>query len=60
MSIAEAERLDPFGKGGKINPLLCILQQALPRVILENLRIPNVAPERVHALVARLIGHLED
>jgi hypothetical protein len=26
MSIAEAERLDPFGKGGKINPLLCILQ----------------------------------
>jgi hypothetical protein len=27
---------------------------------LENLHIPNVAPQRVHALVPRLIGHLED
>ena len=26
----------------------------------ENLRVPNVAPQRVHALVPRLIGHLED
>jgi hypothetical protein len=27
---------------------------------LENLFVPDVAPQRVHALVPRLIGHLED
>ena len=25
-----------------------------------NLCVPNVTPQRVHALVSRLIGHLED
>jgi hypothetical protein len=32
----------------------------LASVILENLRIPDVTSQRVHALVPRLIGHLED
>jgi hypothetical protein len=31
-----------------------------PGVILENLRIRDIAAQRVHALVAGLIGHLED
>jgi hypothetical protein len=29
-------------------------------VILENLGVADIAPQRVHALVAGLIGHLED
>jgi hypothetical protein len=37
-----------------------ILEQSTASVILENLGIPDVAPQRVHALVSRLIGHLED
>jgi hypothetical protein len=36
------------------------LQQSSPRVIPENLRIPDIAPQRVHAFAARLIGHLEN
>jgi len=28
--------------------------------MFENLRIANIAPQRVHALVTRLIGHLKD
>jgi hypothetical protein len=35
-------------------------QQSLPCMVLENLCFPDVAAERIHALVARLIGHLED
>ena len=37
-----------------------VLQQAFPGMALENLCVPDVAPQRVHALVPRLIGHLED
>ena len=36
------------------------LQQAFPCMALENVCVPDVIPERVHALVARLIGRLED
>jgi hypothetical protein len=39
---------------------IALLQQPRPGVILENLRIPDIAAQRVHALVAGLIGHLED
>ena len=36
------------------------LQQAFPCMALENLCVPDVTPQRVHALVPRLIGHLEE
>jgi hypothetical protein len=36
------------------------LQQAFPCMALENLCVPDVTPQCVHALVPRLIGHLED
>jgi hypothetical protein len=36
------------------------LQQAFPCMVLENLCVPNVTPQCIHALVPRLIGHLED
>jgi hypothetical protein len=35
-------------------------QQSLPRVTFEIFSIPDVAPQRIHALVPGLIGHLED
>ena len=35
------------------------LQQAFPCMALENLCVPDVTPQRVHALVPRLIGQLE-
>jgi hypothetical protein len=58
---AAASDLVAFGSEADITlRSLRSLQQTAPGVILENLCVANVAPQRVHALVARLIGHLEN
>ena len=40
--------------------LCASLQQVFAWVILEDFSVPDITPQRVLALVPRLIGHLED
>ena len=60
-----AEDLKDLGVGivghrRKLLDAIAVLRAYASAKAPENLCVPDIAPQRVHALVPRLIGHLED
>ena len=72
ITLAKSSSYDPYlGNDEKADDLVgrtrkdydeakAALQQSGPGMIVEDLRVADVAPQRVHALVSRLIRHLEN